>query len=187
MPRTAELRLRCARAGHLHAARHQARGRWRAARFRRETGAPARTHARPHHGDEFHLHPLRRREGVSLRDRRVDAASPTSAEDAALAKELRLVSMSFDPANDTPERMAAYSTVASQRADRCTVALRHHALANRAAADPRGLRPGGGQEEKPARSDRTAQSHPARLPDRRRGQHPKHLQLRHARPAPRPR
>jgi len=38
-----------------------------------------------------------------------------SAEDAALAKELRFVSMSFDPANDTPERMAAYSTLAAER------------------------------------------------------------------------
>src|SRR5580765_198389 len=38
-----------------------------------------------------------------------------SAEDAALAKQLRLVSMSFDPANDTPERMAAYSTLAAER------------------------------------------------------------------------
>ena len=39
-----------------------------------------------------------------------------SADRPELAKNLRLVSMSFDPANDTPERMAAYSTVASQRA-----------------------------------------------------------------------
>jgi len=38
-----------------------------------------------------------------------------SAEDAALAKKLRLVSMSFDPANDTPERMAGYSGIASAR------------------------------------------------------------------------
>jgi cytochrome oxidase Cu insertion factor (SCO1/SenC/PrrC family) len=38
-----------------------------------------------------------------------------SAADAALAKELRLVSMSFDPENDTPERMAAYSTLAAER------------------------------------------------------------------------
>ena len=38
-----------------------------------------------------------------------------SADDPALARELRLVSMSFDPANDTPERMAAYSMLASQR------------------------------------------------------------------------
>ena len=38
-----------------------------------------------------------------------------SAEDPALAKGLRLVSMSFDPANDTPERMAAYGMLASQR------------------------------------------------------------------------
>jgi cytochrome oxidase Cu insertion factor (SCO1/SenC/PrrC family) len=38
-----------------------------------------------------------------------------SAEDPALAKELRLVSMSFDPVNDTPERMAAYSALASSR------------------------------------------------------------------------
>jgi cytochrome oxidase Cu insertion factor (SCO1/SenC/PrrC family) len=38
-----------------------------------------------------------------------------SAEDSELAKQLRLVSMSFDPVNDTPERMAAYSGLASQR------------------------------------------------------------------------
>ena len=38
-----------------------------------------------------------------------------SAEDAALAKELRLVSMTFDPMNDTPDRMAAYSGIAAQR------------------------------------------------------------------------
>jgi cytochrome oxidase Cu insertion factor (SCO1/SenC/PrrC family) len=38
-----------------------------------------------------------------------------SADDRALAKELRLVSMSFDPANDTPDRMAAYSTLAAER------------------------------------------------------------------------
>jgi cytochrome oxidase Cu insertion factor (SCO1/SenC/PrrC family) len=36
-----------------------------------------------------------------------------SLEDSALAKNMRLVSMSFDPENDTPERMAAYSTLAS--------------------------------------------------------------------------
>src|SRR5580765_4880641 len=38
-----------------------------------------------------------------------------SAEDASLAKQLRLVSMSFDPANDTPGRMVAYSGLASSR------------------------------------------------------------------------
>jgi protein SCO1 len=38
-----------------------------------------------------------------------------SAEDAALATELRLVSMSFDPANDTPDRMAAYSKLGAER------------------------------------------------------------------------
>ena len=38
-----------------------------------------------------------------------------SAGDARLADRLRLVSMSFDPANDTPTRMAAYSGLASQR------------------------------------------------------------------------
>jgi cytochrome oxidase Cu insertion factor (SCO1/SenC/PrrC family) len=36
-----------------------------------------------------------------------------TAEDATLAKQLRFVSMSFDPTNDTPERMAAYSGLAS--------------------------------------------------------------------------
>src|SRR5881296_3361231 len=35
-----------------------------------------------------------------------------SAEDGELAKNLRLVSISFDPDNDTPARMAAYSALA---------------------------------------------------------------------------
>jgi cytochrome oxidase Cu insertion factor (SCO1/SenC/PrrC family) len=38
-----------------------------------------------------------------------------SAEDRELAKNLRLLSMSFDPANDTPARMAAYSALADSR------------------------------------------------------------------------
>lgn len=38
-----------------------------------------------------------------------------SASDTSLATGMRLVSMSFDPTNDTPERMAAYSTLAAER------------------------------------------------------------------------
>jgi protein SCO1 len=38
-----------------------------------------------------------------------------SANEPALAAGMRLVSMSFDPANDTPERMAAWSTLAAER------------------------------------------------------------------------
>jgi len=38
-----------------------------------------------------------------------------SADDVALANQLRLVSMSFDPVNDTPKRMAAYAMLAAQR------------------------------------------------------------------------
>src|SRR2546430_12483480 len=38
-----------------------------------------------------------------------------SAEDRELAKNLRLVSMSFDPDSDTPARMAAYSALAGGR------------------------------------------------------------------------
>lgn len=38
-----------------------------------------------------------------------------SASDESLAKQLRLVSMSFDPVNDTPARMAAYSQLAASR------------------------------------------------------------------------
>jgi cytochrome oxidase Cu insertion factor (SCO1/SenC/PrrC family) len=38
-----------------------------------------------------------------------------SADQRDLAKNLRLVSMSFDPAHDTPERMRAYSEIASER------------------------------------------------------------------------
>jgi cytochrome oxidase Cu insertion factor (SCO1/SenC/PrrC family) len=38
-----------------------------------------------------------------------------SQEDPSLAQNLRLVSLSFDPANDTPDRMAAYSAWAGGR------------------------------------------------------------------------
>ena len=38
-----------------------------------------------------------------------------SAEDRALARGLRLVSMSFDPAHDTPQRMAGYAALAAER------------------------------------------------------------------------
>jgi cytochrome oxidase Cu insertion factor (SCO1/SenC/PrrC family) len=38
-----------------------------------------------------------------------------SAEDRALGKQLRLVSLSFDPEHDTPDRMAAYSGLADSR------------------------------------------------------------------------
>jgi len=38
-----------------------------------------------------------------------------SAEDAALTRNMRLISMSFDPDNDTPARMAAYSALAEGR------------------------------------------------------------------------
>lgn len=38
-----------------------------------------------------------------------------SAEDKVLANNLRLVSMSFDPVNDTPKRMAMYSQLAEER------------------------------------------------------------------------
>jgi cytochrome oxidase Cu insertion factor (SCO1/SenC/PrrC family) len=38
-----------------------------------------------------------------------------SADDSALGKGMRLVSMSFDPAVDTPERMQAYAAVADNR------------------------------------------------------------------------
>jgi cytochrome oxidase Cu insertion factor (SCO1/SenC/PrrC family) len=38
-----------------------------------------------------------------------------SADDRELAREMRLLSMSFDSANDTPERMAAFSAQAGER------------------------------------------------------------------------
>jgi cytochrome oxidase Cu insertion factor (SCO1/SenC/PrrC family) len=53
-----------------------------------------------------------------------------SAQDTSLAKELRLVSMSFDPANDTPERMAAYSTLAE-----CPTAAPWHFVTTRSQAE----------------------------------------------------
>ena len=38
-----------------------------------------------------------------------------SGDDAALAARFRLISMSFDPANDTPSRMSDYSAMAAKR------------------------------------------------------------------------
>jgi protein SCO1/2 len=38
-----------------------------------------------------------------------------TAEDSILAKNVRLVSMSFDPINDTPQRMGAYAKIAAER------------------------------------------------------------------------
>ncbi len=38
-----------------------------------------------------------------------------SADDPTLAGQLRLVSLSFDPANDTPQRMADYARLAAER------------------------------------------------------------------------
>jgi cytochrome oxidase Cu insertion factor (SCO1/SenC/PrrC family) len=54
-----------------------------------------------------------------------------SQEDPSLAQEMRLVSMSFDPANDTPERMADYSGWARGR----TNAAAWHFLTTRSAAE----------------------------------------------------
>jgi cytochrome oxidase Cu insertion factor (SCO1/SenC/PrrC family) len=42
-----------------------------------------------------------------------------SAEDSELARNLRLVSMSFDPGADTPSRMAAYAALAGQNPTAC--------------------------------------------------------------------
>jgi len=50
-----------------------------------------------------------------------------SEGDSAMAKEMRLVSMSFDPEHDTPERMAAYSAWAGSR----TNAAEWHFLTSR--------------------------------------------------------
>jgi cytochrome oxidase Cu insertion factor (SCO1/SenC/PrrC family) len=54
-----------------------------------------------------------------------------SAEDQALAKGMRLVSMSFDPGTDSPERMAAYAAVA----DGQSCAAQWHFLTTRSQAE----------------------------------------------------
>lgn len=43
----------------------------------------------------------------------------TSREDGVLARNLRLVSMSFDPEHDTPERMAEYASIVRDSQDGC--------------------------------------------------------------------
>jgi cytochrome oxidase Cu insertion factor (SCO1/SenC/PrrC family) len=54
-----------------------------------------------------------------------------SSEDPRLAKGMRLVSLSFDPGSDTPERMAAYSRVAEGRSS----AAQWHFLTTRSQAE----------------------------------------------------
>lgn len=54
-----------------------------------------------------------------------------SAADIALAKQLRLVSISFDPVNDTPGRMAGYAGIAAER----PTAAPWHFLTARSAED----------------------------------------------------
>jgi cytochrome oxidase Cu insertion factor (SCO1/SenC/PrrC family) len=55
----------------------------------------------------------------------------TSSEDPALATGMRLVSMSFDPGTDTPERMAAYARLAEGRSS----AAPWHFVTTRSQAD----------------------------------------------------
>jgi cytochrome oxidase Cu insertion factor (SCO1/SenC/PrrC family) len=54
-----------------------------------------------------------------------------SSEDPVLARGMRLVSMSFDPSADTPERMAAYATIAQGRSS----AAQWHFLTTRSQGD----------------------------------------------------
>jgi cytochrome oxidase Cu insertion factor (SCO1/SenC/PrrC family) len=54
-----------------------------------------------------------------------------SSEDQGLASGMRLVSMSFDPTADTPERMAAYASVAEDRSS----AAQWHFLTTRSQAE----------------------------------------------------
>jgi cytochrome oxidase Cu insertion factor (SCO1/SenC/PrrC family) len=80
-----------------------------------------------HHGDAFRLHDLvtgRITVMSFIYTRCADAAAcpyatgvlmqlhGISAKDRDLARAMRLVSMSFDPVNDTPRRMAAYAAAA---------------------------------------------------------------------------
>ncbi len=85
-----------------------------------------------------------------------------SAEDAALARSLRLVSMSFDPANDTPERMAAYSALARSAQAAAPWHFRHDGVAGE--AQPILDAYGQAVDRKPSeRPDRPADSHTAGL------------------------
>jgi cytochrome oxidase Cu insertion factor (SCO1/SenC/PrrC family) len=54
-----------------------------------------------------------------------------SSEDPQLAKGMRLISLSFDPGSDTPERMAAYARVAEGHAS----AAQWHFLTSRSQAE----------------------------------------------------
>src|SRR6266480_6926112 len=67
------------------------------------------------------------------------------------------------------------------------MAFRHAALSRGNRSDPGRLRAGRKPQNRSARCRRTVQSYPAGLPDRSGAPHPKHLQHRHARSAPRAR
>jgi hypothetical protein len=146
-------RLRRTRAGQLHAAGHQTSRRWCVARLQWKNRPPRRTHARTRHGDEFHLHPLRAAKACPYATGVLMQLHRDSADDTALAKELRLVSMSFDPANDTPSawRPTRVSPRNARPPHRGTSSPR---VRKRNSSPSSRLRSGRGQKEKPARPNR---------------------------------
>ena len=67
-----------------------------------------------------------------------------SVDDPTLAKNMRLVSMSFDPDYDTPQRLAAYSETVSRRKSGLRMAVRYGEVARGTGIYSRGVWSGGG-------------------------------------------
>jgi cytochrome oxidase Cu insertion factor (SCO1/SenC/PrrC family) len=110
-----------------------------------------------------------------------------SVDDQTLAKNMRLVSMSFDPDYDTPQRLAAYSEWVREKKIGLRMALRDGEVARGVRIYSRRVWSGRGQKARPDRSPRSALPYPARLSHRSRRPHPEHLQFRYARLSPCPR
>ena len=68
-----------------------------------------------------------------------------SVKDKALARNMRLVSVSFDPEHDTPQHLADYASSGKRDQVRMRMAFRYRKIAGAIGAHPRRLRSGGRQ------------------------------------------
>ena len=109
-----------------------------------------------------------------------------SVDDQTLAKNMRLVSMSFDPEYDTPQRLAAYSEGVREKKSGCE--WRFATAKSRAELESILGAYGQAVDKRIQlrRSAGPALPHLARLSHRSRRPHPEHLQFRHARSSPCP-
>ena len=110
-----------------------------------------------------------------------------TAKDETLAKNMRLVSVSFDPEYDTPQHLAAYSENVREEKSGCE--WRFVTAKSRAELEPilNAYDQAVDKRSNPADPQGPLYHTLARLFNRSRRSHPEHLQFQHTRPSPCPR